>query len=63
PVLKQDLGHARDAVLPDAQCAAPRWQRQPARVTFEPAGGAALTFEVRGHAAEPAAAEPEESAE
>ncbi|MGH9557570.1 MAG: hypothetical protein ACRD2Y_17300, partial [Terriglobales bacterium] len=42
PVLKQDLGHARDAVLPDAQCAAPRWQRQPARVTFEPAGGAAL---------------------
>lgn len=63
PVLQRDLGRAQDVDLPDAQCAPPRWQRQPARVTFEPAGGAALTFEIRGHAAESVSAEPEESTE
>lgn len=64
PLLQHDLGRARDVGPPDAQCASPRWQRQPARVTFEPAGCSPQTFEVRGHAAEPAAAEsPQESQE
>ncbi len=62
PVLRRELGHTPQADLPDVACSAPRWQR-PARVTFEPAGASAITFEIRGHAAEPAAAEPEESAE
>ena len=63
PVLQRELGRTQETDLPDAQCAAPRWQRQPARVTFERAVGAPLTFEVRGHAAEPAVDEPEESTE
>ncbi len=63
PVLRHELGPAHPGDRPDAQCAAPRWQRRSARVTFEPAGGAPQTFEVRGRAAEPAAAEQEEPAE
>ncbi|MGH9581234.1 MAG: hypothetical protein ACRD2R_09575 [Terriglobales bacterium] len=53
PVLRKDLGPSKGGDLPDAECSAPRWQRGPVRVTFAPAGGEKLTFEVRGHAAEP----------
>jgi hypothetical protein len=60
PLVQQALGPAE---LGPGTCSAPHWQRQPARVTFEPAGTSPLTFEIRGHAAEPAPAEPEESAE
>jgi len=52
PLLKRELGAAKDSDLPDAQCAAPEWQRQPPRVTFVPAGGQKLTFAVRGHGAD-----------
>ncbi|MBZ5629054.1 MAG: hypothetical protein LAO06_09330 [Acidobacteriia bacterium] len=52
PVLNRELGPVKDADMPDAQCAAPEWQRQPARVTFNPAGGQKLTFNIRGHAAD-----------
>ncbi|MGH9670882.1 MAG: hypothetical protein ACRD3A_12330 [Terriglobales bacterium] len=45
PLLRQELG---------AECAAPAWQRSPARVTFETAGGEKRTYEVRGHAVDPA---------
>ena len=45
PLLRQELG---------AECAAPAWQRSPARVTFETAGGEKRTFQVRGHAVDPA---------
>jgi hypothetical protein len=38
--------------MPDAQCLAPDWQRQPVRVTFAPAGAPKLTFNIRGHAAD-----------
>jgi hypothetical protein len=58
PILKKSLGAARDADsdpplsnLPDSECPAPAWQRQPARVTFKP-NGKSLTFSVRGHDAE-----------
>ncbi len=52
PVLKRELGAVKDADMPDAQCVAPEWQRQPARVTFLPTNGQKLTFTVRGHAAD-----------
>lgn len=34
--------------LPDSECPAPSWQRQPARVTFAPKGQA-FTYSIRGH--------------
>ncbi len=52
PVLRRELGPVKDADMPDAQCVAPEWQRQPARVTFVPSSGQKLTFNVRGHAAD-----------
>ena len=59
PILKRELGAAKDADMPEAQCLAPEWQRQPVRVTFAPAGAQKLTFNIRGHAADlaPAASE------
>ena len=52
PILKRELGVVKDSDMPDAQCTAPDWQRQPVRVTFAPAGGQKLTFNIRGHAAD-----------
>ena len=52
PILKRELGAVKDSDMPDAQCVAPEWQRQPTRVTFVPTGGQKLTFNVRGHAAD-----------
>jgi hypothetical protein len=52
PILKRELGAVKDADMPDAQCLAPDWQRQPVRVTFAPAGAQKLTFNIRGHAAD-----------
>jgi hypothetical protein len=52
PIVKRELGMVKDADTPDAQCAAPEWQRQPARVTFMPSLGQKLTYSVRGHAAD-----------
>jgi hypothetical protein len=49
PVLKKEL---RDAVLddkPDSACQPPRWQRQPARVSFDPKGNEKATYLIRGH--------------
>jgi hypothetical protein len=37
--------------LPDSECPAPSWQRQPARVTFT-SKGQTFTYSVRGHDAE-----------
>ncbi|MBV8207964.1 MAG: hypothetical protein JO041_14345 [Acidobacteria bacterium] len=53
-VLRRDLGPAQGKGQPDSECAPPEWQRQPTRVTFRPAGAQAITFEVHGHAADPA---------
>ena len=40
--------------LPDDQKKVPnwKWQREPMRVTFEPAGGEATSFDIRGHSAD-----------
>lgn len=57
PIVRRDLGAAHGRDLPESECPAPEWQRQPARVTFAPAGGGKLTFEVRGHAADIAESE------
>lgn len=49
PLLKKLLGEAAVSDLPDSECSAPAWQRQPARVTFTPQQGDKLTFSIRGH--------------
>lgn len=50
PILKKEIagGPAEDAAA-DSACAAPVWQRGPARVSFEAAGVAKQTFAIRGH--------------
>ena len=45
PLLRQEV---------EAECEAPVWQRDPARVTFPSAGGEKRTFEVRGSSVDPA---------
>lgn len=52
PVLKKPLsdGGLADDAAPDSACPAPSWQRNPVRVSFEPAGGGAKqVFAIRGH--------------
>ena len=49
PLLRQELA----ASAGEMGCAAPLWQRAPARVTFT-AGGDKRSFEVHGHAVDPA---------
>lgn len=48
PVLRRDLGAASKGEMPDADCRAPEWQKQPPRVTFLPTKGEKLTISVRG---------------
>ena len=51
PVLKKALsndGVPEDAA-PDSECPLPVWQRNPVRVSFEPAGSAKQIFAIRGH--------------
>jgi hypothetical protein len=50
PVLRKPIGEPFGDGLPDSECPAPAWQRQPTRVTFEPDEAQKLTFSVRGHA-------------
>jgi hypothetical protein len=51
PVLNKPLSNdgVPDDAAPDSACSAPAWQRSPARVSFEPSGGAKQTFAIRGH--------------
>jgi hypothetical protein len=51
PVLKKTLAGESipDDAPADSACAAPTWQRIPARVTFEPAAGTKQAFAIRGH--------------
>jgi hypothetical protein len=51
-IVKQEIGPALQAEVPDAQCDAPEWQRAPVRVTFRPHAGQSVTFTVRGHVAD-----------
>jgi hypothetical protein len=49
PLYRKDLGKASGGDQPDADCSAPQWERQPARVSFLPKAGDKLTVAVRGH--------------
>lgn len=51
-VVKKPLAGSAAAEMPDSACTPPNWQRQPVRVTFEPAQGDKITFSVRGHVAD-----------
>lgn len=50
PILKKPLGEPGGDAMPDTECPAPTWQRQPTRVTFQPDNEQKLTYAVRGHA-------------
>ena len=47
PVLKKAMGKPGDDA-PDSECPAPKWERAPARVTFEPDDTQKLLFSIRG---------------
>jgi hypothetical protein len=49
PLYRKELGKANSGDQPDSDCAAPHWDRQPARVTFLPKVGDKLSVTVRGH--------------
>jgi hypothetical protein len=49
PVLKKDLGQVTD---PAPTCPAPRWERNPVRVTFEAKSAEKLVFVVKGREVE-----------
>ena len=51
PLLRQDLGAASNSNDPDSECPAPAWQRNPARVTFQPRHGNPLSFMIPAHGA------------
>jgi hypothetical protein len=52
PLLKKMLGPAKMAELPNSECEAPVWQKNPARVTFQVKGGNKVSFEIRSFAIE-----------
>ena len=52
PVLKQRIGDARNGEMPESECEAPHWDRNPIRVTFQVIDGQKQTFQVFGHAAD-----------
>ena len=52
PLYRKELGKASAGDLPYSDCAAPRWDRQPARVTFLPKAGEKFTVNVGGHVAD-----------
>src|SRR5947209_2626301 len=64
PVLKKLLGEPDGDDAPDSECPAPKWERAPARVTFEPDETQKVLFTIRGRVvdvvSEPADEEAEE---
>jgi len=58
PLVRKELGAPGGGDMPDSECPAPTWQRQPSRVSFEPRAGQKVSFAVRGHSAD--LAEPDE---
>ncbi|HUI83480.1 MAG TPA: hypothetical protein VL240_04610 [Candidatus Binatia bacterium] len=54
PVFRKELGNVSMGDAPDSNCPAPRWQRQPARVTFVPKAGEKFTENVSGRFADEA---------
>jgi hypothetical protein len=62
PVLKKALGEPEADDAPDSECPAPKWERVPARVTFQPDDTQILLFSIRGRVVD-VGNEPEEEAE
>jgi len=60
PLYRKELGKASGGDLPDSDCVAPHWYRQPARVTFLPKSGEKVTVNVSGHVADAAPESPAE---
>lgn len=50
PVLRKELGPASQGDSPDADCDPPRWERDPAKVTFQPKKYPKVSYTVFGHA-------------
>jgi len=46
PLFRKDLGKAQGGDQSDSDCAAPQWERQPARVSFLPKAGDKLSVTV-----------------
>ena len=59
PVILKEIGAARQGDMPDSECAAPKWKRQPASATFLPKDRPELTFEIHGHATDVAGSDEE----
>jgi hypothetical protein len=62
PVLKKTLGEPDGDDAPDSECPAPKWERAPARVTFQPDDTQKLVFSIRGRVVD-IVNEPDEEAE
>ena len=60
PLYRKDLGKNTQGDAPDSNCSAPRWERQPARVTFLPKIGEKFTVSVNGRFADEADSNDEE---
>ena len=52
PLFRKDLGNNSNGEAADSNCSPPRWERQPARVTFLPKGGEKFTVNVSGRFAD-----------
>jgi hypothetical protein len=48
PVLKKAAGEPEGDDTPDSECPPPKWERSPARVTFQPDDTQKLVFTIRG---------------
>ena len=60
PLAHKELGRAHGGDMPDSECDAPTWQRQPVRVTIAPKDGQAVTFTIHRQAAVSTEQEAEE---
>ncbi len=62
PVLKKAMGEPDADDAPDSECPAPKWERAPARVTFQPDDTQKVLFSIRGRVVD-LVVEAEEDAE
>ena len=60
PVIRAYISPAKAGDNPDSECAAPVWQKQPVRVTFQPLGGPKRSYSIPGRSIEPEPAEEQQ---
>jgi hypothetical protein len=60
PLLKKELGVAKQGEMPDSECDTPTWEKKPTRVTFLPKHGEKQAFSIFGHAWDAAPGSDEE---